>query len=146
MLGFPAPHARTGGVLIVAHRRLSTLTQYFTWFGKTAYIHGRESILFRDRERITTYMEEEDHFTQTQLPALNCCTCSCCNGSKAAALAALFLSTLLHTLTFSHSLNPLTLLSQNHASFIGIHGIFSTMAAHGLIHLSMVGATTIDKW
>jgi hypothetical protein len=31
---------------------LSTLTQYFTWFGKTAYIHGRESILFRDRERI----------------------------------------------------------------------------------------------
>ena len=30
-----------------------------------------------------------------------CCTCSCCNGSKAAAIAALFLSTLLHTLTFS---------------------------------------------
>jgi hypothetical protein len=29
-----------------------------------------------------------------------CCTCSWCNGSKAAAIAALFLSTLLHTLTF----------------------------------------------
>ena len=29
-----------------------TETQYFTWFGKTAYIHGRESILFRDWERI----------------------------------------------------------------------------------------------
>jgi len=41
LLGFPAPHVRTGGVLIVAHRRLSTLTQYFTWFGKSAYIHGR---------------------------------------------------------------------------------------------------------
>ena len=29
-----------------------TKTQYLTWFDKTAYIHGRESILFRDRERI----------------------------------------------------------------------------------------------
>ena len=48
-----------------------TETQYLMWFDKTAYIHGRESILFRDRERITTqYMEEEDHFTQTQLTAL----------------------------------------------------------------------------
>jgi hypothetical protein len=33
-----------GDVLIFAHRRQSTLTQYFTWFGKTAYIHGRESL------------------------------------------------------------------------------------------------------
>jgi len=49
-----------------------TETPYLTWFGKTVYIHGRESILFRDRKRITTqYMEEEeDHFTQTQLSAL----------------------------------------------------------------------------
>jgi hypothetical protein len=59
-------------------------TQYLTWFGKTVYIYGKESILFRDRERITTqYMEEEeDHFTQTLLPALllqwqqGCCHCS----------------------------------------------------------------------
>jgi hypothetical protein len=54
---------RTGGVLILAHRRLSTLAQYFTWFGKSAYIHGRVYIIEIYRERITTYMEEEDHFT-----------------------------------------------------------------------------------
>jgi hypothetical protein len=41
---YVGPHARTGGVLIVAQRRVSTLTQYFTWFGKSAYIHGRESL------------------------------------------------------------------------------------------------------
>jgi len=86
--GFRLPHARTSGVLIFAPRRVSILTQYLTWFGKTAYIHGRESILFRDRERIITqYMEEEDHFTLTQLLALllhlqllqwhqGCCHCS----------------------------------------------------------------------
>ena len=35
-----------------------------------AYIHERESILFRDKERIQNkYMEEEDH-TLTQLPSL----------------------------------------------------------------------------
>jgi hypothetical protein len=45
---FRLPHARIGGVLILAQGRVNTLTQYFTWFGKTAYIHGRESILFRD--------------------------------------------------------------------------------------------------
>jgi len=28
-----------------------TETQYLTWFGKTTYIHGRESILFRDRKK-----------------------------------------------------------------------------------------------
>ena len=45
------------------------------WFSKTTYIHGRVHII-RDREKIITqYMEEEDHFTQTQLPALtHCCT------------------------------------------------------------------------
>jgi hypothetical protein len=88
-----------------------TETQYLTWFGKTAYIHGRESILFRDREMIQyKYMEEEDHFTQTQLPTLtHCCTCSCCNGSNVAAIAALSFS-----LLSLHSYNPLhILLSKN---------------------------------
>jgi len=82
-----------------------TETQYLTWFGKTAYIHGRESILFRDRERITTqYMEEEDHFTQTQLPALllhlqllqwqqGCCHCS-----PSLSLYSLHIITTLHIL------------------------------------------------
>jgi len=77
-----------------------TETQYLTWFGKTAYIHGRESILLEIRERIQNkYMEEEeDHFTQTLLPAL------------IVALAALhFLSTLFifSPLCFGLSLNAL---------------------------------------
>jgi hypothetical protein len=58
MLGIP-----TGDVLIFAHRRLSTLTHNLTWFGKSAYIHGRVYIIEIYRERITIYMEEEDHFT-----------------------------------------------------------------------------------
>jgi hypothetical protein len=78
------------------NRRVSTLTQYLTWFGKTTYIHGRESILFRDRERITTqYMEEEDHFTQTQLSALF------------AALAAVAIAAL-HFLSYSLHFSPLS--------------------------------------
>jgi len=56
--GFP-----TGGVLIIAQRRDSTLAQYFTWFGKIAYIHGRVYIIEIYRERITIYMEEEDYIT-----------------------------------------------------------------------------------
>jgi hypothetical protein len=82
------PHARTGGVLIVAQRRVKHTDTIFYVVRQIAYINGRKSILFRDRERITTqYMEEEDHFTQTQLPALllhlqllqwqqGCCHCS----------------------------------------------------------------------
>ena len=42
----------TGDELIIVRQRRSTQTQYFTWFGKTAYIHRRESILFRDWERV----------------------------------------------------------------------------------------------
>jgi len=96
LLGIPAPQARTSGVLILLIWRVSTLTQYWTWFGKTAYIHRRESILFRDRERITIqYMEEEDHFTQTQLPALFLCTCSCCHCSSSLSLYTLHILTLL---------------------------------------------------
>jgi len=40
-------------------------------------LHPREKsiLLESDRERITTHMEEEDHFTQTLLPLLlHCCT------------------------------------------------------------------------
>jgi hypothetical protein len=61
--GFP-----TGGVLIVAQTEgKGTLRQYFTWFGKSAYIHGRVYIIEIYRERITIYMEEEDHFTLSTL-------------------------------------------------------------------------------
>jgi len=35
-----------GDELIFAHRRGKYIeTQYFTWFGKTAYIHGRDNII-----------------------------------------------------------------------------------------------------
>ena len=72
---FRLPHARTGSVLIVAHWRPSTLTQYFTWFGKSPTSTGESILLETYRERITTHMEEEDHFTQTQLSLLShCCT------------------------------------------------------------------------
>jgi hypothetical protein len=86
-------------------------------------------------------MEEETHFTQTQLPLLSH---TAVQGSRAAALGSysLFLSSriaLLFSTTLSFALT-------NHASFISIQDISSTMAAHRLIHLSMVGATTIDKW
>jgi len=124
-----------------------TETQYLTWFGKTAYIHGRESILFRDRERITTqYMEEEDHFTQTQLSALIAAlAATACNGSKAAAIAALhFLSCSLH---FSPLSSQFALLSC--CLFISKNGatsssFSSTKVAANLWHLGwvhMVGAT-----
>jgi hypothetical protein len=75
-------------------------------------------------------MEEKDYIHSTQLPAHFCC--SCCNDSKAAAIAAaamtarllplqLFSLSLysLHTLTLSLTLS---LCSHKHASFIGKHG------------------------
>jgi hypothetical protein len=49
---FRHPHARTGGVLIVAQRRLKHTDTIIYVVRQIAYIHGRESILFRDRERI----------------------------------------------------------------------------------------------
>jgi len=49
--GFRLPHARTGDVLIVAHWRLNTLAQYFTWFGKSLTSTG-EVHFIRDREMI----------------------------------------------------------------------------------------------
>jgi hypothetical protein len=56
---------------------------------------------------------EEDHLTPSSL----WCSYSCCNGSKAAAIAALsFLSILTFTL-----FNPLLFCSQIIASFIGKH-------------------------
>jgi hypothetical protein len=48
-------------------------------------------------------MEEEDYIHSTLLPALTHCCCSCCNGSKAAAIAALSLS--LYSFTHTHVLS-----------------------------------------
>jgi hypothetical protein len=63
-------------------------------------------------------------------------------------MAAAPLSLLLFSSRFL-TLTSLSFLLSHVCLFIGKYGGFSsstTTAAHGLIHLSMVGATTIDKW
>ena len=123
--------------------RGSILTQYLTWFGKTAYIHGRESILFRDREKGLQHIWRRRITSLSPLPALNCYACSCCNGSKAAAIAALFLSTLLHTLTFS----LLSFCSHIMPLFIGISWqlFLLVMLSNIAARLGMVGCLTIEN-
>ena len=55
----------TGNELIIAQRRRNIQTQYFTWFGKTAYIHGRESFYYRQRkDTINTWRRRHIHSTQ----------------------------------------------------------------------------------
>ena len=93
----------TGDVLIFAHWRLSTLTQYLTWFGKSS-ISMVEVHIIRDREMIQyKYMEEEDHIHSNSTPSSHCCPCS----------SSLFLSILLHTLT---ALSLSLILLSNNAS------------------------------
>jgi hypothetical protein len=66
LLGTP-----TGNVLIVAHWRLSTPTQYLTWFGKPPTSTGEVDII-RDREKEQhRYMEEEDHIHSTLFSLLS---------------------------------------------------------------------------
>jgi hypothetical protein len=119
-----------------------TETQYLTRFGKTTYIHGRESILFRDRERITKqYIEEEDHFTQTQLIALI--------AAMAARLLPLQLSLSLYSLALTHHTFCSQLCSLSRCLFIGKNGATAPALLQqrwlhmGCTILSMVGATTI---
>jgi hypothetical protein len=47
--------------------RGSTLTQYLTWFGKTAYIHGRVIVLEIEKGLQYIHVEEEDYIHSTQL-------------------------------------------------------------------------------
>ena len=58
-----------GDVLIVTHWRLSTLTQYLTWFGKSP-TSMREVRLLEIEKGYNKYMEEENHMHSTQLTAL----------------------------------------------------------------------------
>ena len=87
-------------------------------------------------------MEEEDHFTQTQLPTLIA-------AFAAAAIAALhFLSWFLYCTLYTLSLFALSL---SWCPFIGNNGattpaLFQPRWLHmGCTILSMVGATTIDN-
>jgi len=50
--------------MIIVQRRLSTLTQYLTWFGKSPTSTGEIDII-RDRERIQH--TEEDHIHSTPI-------------------------------------------------------------------------------
>jgi len=52
----------TVAFMIIAHRRLSTLTQYLTWFGKSPTSTGEIDII-RDRERIQHTKEDHIHST-----------------------------------------------------------------------------------
>jgi hypothetical protein len=83
---------------------LSTLTQYLTWFGKTAYIHGRESILLKIEKGYNKYMEE-DHSTPSSHTLLHM-------AAGLLPMAAAPLSLLLFT--FSHTLCVFTLLCVLH--------------------------------
>ena len=85
-----------------------------------AYIHGRESILLEiDRERVTTHMEEEDHFIQTQLSAPRHC-CIWQQGYCPWQLLPLSLFTYFSLVLFSaHSL---TLFCSSLCLFIGNNG------------------------
>ena len=51
--------------MIIAQRKLSTLTQYLTWFGKSPTISTGEIDIIRDRERIQH--TEEDHIHSTPI-------------------------------------------------------------------------------
>jgi len=101
MLGIPSPLcADRWGTDSCSYEAKHTETQYFSGSAKPPTSTGESPYYLEIRERIHyKYMEEEDHFTQTQLPALllhlqllqwqqGCCHCS-----------SLFLSTLLYKLT-----------------------------------------------
>jgi hypothetical protein len=65
-LGIP-----TGDVLIVAYWRLSTPTQYLTWFGKPPTSMGEVNIIRERKREQHRYMEEEDHIHSTLLLLLS---------------------------------------------------------------------------
>ena len=72
---------KTSDVLIFAHWRLSTLTQYLTWFGKPPTSTGEAIALYRESTRFTTIEEEE---LSPYLATLNLTlflSSQCCNGS-----------------------------------------------------------------
>jgi hypothetical protein len=106
---FHLPHARTGGVLIVAHRRLKHTDTVFNVVRQNR-LHPRERVHFiRDSRKDTKQIHGGGgslHSNST--PSSHCCTCSYCNGSKAAAIAALSFS----PLSCTHSRFLSTLCSQ----------------------------------
>ena len=85
-------------------------------------------------------MEEEDYIHSNSTLSSLWCSYSCCNGSKAAAIAALSFSPL--SCTHSRSLTTLSLCSQIIASFIGKHGEpLQHICQHGGVNKALNQAT-----
>jgi hypothetical protein len=80
MLWYQLLGIMTGDVLIIAHLRLSTLTQYLIWFGKPPTSTGEVICLYRERTRFTT-IEEDDH---PLFATLNLTLVSLCSATMAA--------------------------------------------------------------
>ena len=96
-------NSRPGDVLIFAHRRGSTLTQYLTWFGKSP-TSTRESPYYLEIEKeykTNTWRRMISSLYST--PSYHCCNDSraAAHGSSSSFSFLLFtsFSTLIHTLT-----------------------------------------------
>jgi len=87
----------TGDVLIIAHLRLSTLTQYLIWFGKPPTSTGEVICLYRERTRFTT-IEEDDH---PLFATLNLTLVSLCSATMAATTCCPWQPTLIFLKSFS---------------------------------------------
>jgi hypothetical protein len=85
--------------MIIAQRRLSTLTQYLTWFGKSPTSTGEINII-RDRERIQH--TEEDHIHST--PISHCYIGQQLHKAAGLLVAALLFLSLFFSLLFLLSL------------------------------------------
>ena len=81
----------TGDVLIIAHWRLSTLTQYLTWFDKSPTSMGEVHII-RYREKNIIQIHGGGSHPLYSTPISHCCHCS----------PSLFLSSCLLSLTLTH--------------------------------------------
>jgi len=144
VLGIPIPHARTGGVLIVAHRRLEAHCYNILRGSAKPPTSTGESPYYLEIEKGLQYIyvEEEDYIHSTQLInsfllhlqllqwQQGCCHCS---------------SLSLHSLAHTHVLS-LILLSHNASIYRHFMAavplvLLSNMAAR----LGMVGCLTIEN-
>jgi hypothetical protein len=73
--------------MIIAQRRLSTLTQYLTWFGKSPTSTGEIDII-RDRERIQH--TEKDHIHSTPISHCYIYRAAAAYSSRAASCSSSF--------------------------------------------------------
>jgi len=97
LLGIP-----TGDVLMIAYWKLSTLTQYLTWFDKSPTSTGKAIWLYRERTIFTT-IEEEESSTLCNSQPHSFLSLQCCNGS--------------------HCLLPLTAHSLLYFSYFSLHSL-----------------------